>query len=85
MMSRSWLSPSITPLTPAKQGTNTVHAYVFDTAGKLRDVQDVTLTAALPSAQIGPLPVTLVKLGPGHYQSTSLSLRRVMAMACVGL
>jgi copper transport protein len=61
-------------MTPAKQGANTVHVYVFDAAGKLRDAQDVSLTAALPSAQIGPLPVSLVKLAPGHYQSTGLSL-----------
>jgi len=63
-------------MTPARQGPNTVHVYVFDQAGKLRDVQQVTLTAALPAEQIGPLPLSLAKVGTGHYQSTGVELPR---------
>jgi copper transport protein len=63
-------------VTPARQGLNTVHVYVFDPAGKLREAQEVTLTAALPAEQIGPLPLPLVKVGTGHYQSTTASLPR---------
>jgi len=60
-------------LTPARQGANTVHLYVFDSAGRQADPREVTLSIALPAAQIGPLPVTLVKAGPGHYLSTAVS------------
>jgi copper transport protein len=61
-------------LAPARRGANTVDVYVFDTAGKLRDARQVTLTAALPSEQIGPLPLSLTRIDTGHYRSTGASL-----------
>jgi len=63
-------------VTPARQGPNTVQVYVFDPAGKPRDAQQVTLTAALPAEQIGPLPLPLAKVGTGHYRSTGAVLPR---------
>jgi copper transport protein len=63
-------------VTPARQGANTVDVYVFDTAGKPRDAQQVTLTAALRAEQIGPLPLPLTRVGPGRYRSTGASLPR---------
>jgi len=60
-------------VTPARQGVNTVHLYVFDSAGKLTEPAGVGLEITLPAEQIGPLPVTLVKAGPGYWQSTTVS------------
>jgi copper transport protein len=63
-------------VTPARQGSNTVRIDVLDQAGKPRDVQDVTLSATLPAEQIGPLPLSVAKVGAGRYQSASASLPR---------
>jgi len=63
-------------VTPARSGANTVRVSVLDAAGRPRDVRDVSLTAALPAEQIGPLPLTLTKVGAGQYQSTTVSLPR---------
>jgi copper transport protein len=63
-------------VTPARQGPNTVQVDVFDPAGKPRDAQQVTLTAALPAEQIGPLPLPLAKVGTGQYRSTGAALPR---------
>jgi copper transport protein len=63
-------------VTPARQGSNTVRVDVFDQAGKPRDAQGVTLSAALPAEQIGPLPLSVTKVGAGHYQSAGVSLPR---------
>jgi copper transport protein len=61
-------------VTPARQGANTVRLAVLDDSGEPRDPQEVTLSVALPSAQIGPLPVELARSEPGRFQSTSASL-----------
>jgi copper transport protein len=60
-------------VTPARPGANTVRLDVFDRGGKLASPQQVTMTAELPAARIGPLAVSLTKTSTGRYQSTDAS------------
>ncbi|HZB50798.1 MAG TPA: FixH family protein [Mycobacteriales bacterium] len=63
-------------VSPARAGANSVRVTVLDGDGRPRDAAEVTLTAALPAEQIGPLPVTLNRSGTGVYTSTAASLPR---------
>jgi copper transport protein len=36
--------------------------------------KQLTVTARLPKKQIGPLPLTLRRAGPGHYTAEALQL-----------
>jgi copper transport protein len=56
-------------LTPAVAGTNDVHADVSNASGAPKNVQELTVTFALPSRGIAPIDVPLRRLGPGHYYS----------------
>lgn len=61
-------------VTPASRGTNEFHLFVFGRDGKPLQPRDVTVTAALPDQQLGPLPVKLHDAGVGHFIGTGLSL-----------
>ena len=63
-------------LSPARTGANTVSVAVLDQAGAPVDARQVSLTAALPAEQIGPLPVPLNRTGTGRYETTAASLPR---------
>ena len=63
-------------LSPARTGANTVSVAVLDQAGAPADARQVSLTAALPAEQIGPLPVPLNRTGTGRYETTAASLPR---------
>ena len=63
-------------LSPARAGANTVSVTVSDQQGTPVDARQVSLTAALPAEQIGPLPVPLNRTGTGRYETTSASLPR---------
>jgi copper transport protein len=54
---------------PAKVGLNTIHLYLIDarTGTQFTATKQLTVTAALPSKQIGPLPLKANLAGPGHY------------------
>jgi copper transport protein len=52
---------------PAKPGTNQIVLNVRDAKGLFRDVPEVDAELRLPSGNIGPLPVTLSKTGPGQF------------------
>ena len=54
-------------MTPGRKGANDVHITSLQPDGAPKDVQDLTLTFALPSDKIAPIKVPLRKLGPGHY------------------
>lgn len=63
-------------VSPARTGSNAVRVTVNDAQGRARDATQVTMTAALPGEQIGPLPVTLNRTGTGVYTSAAASLPR---------
>jgi copper transport protein len=54
---------------PARVGPNQIHLYLFGRAtGRQYDrIEELRVTAALPSRGIGPLPLRAAKAGPGHY------------------
>lgn len=54
---------------PARVGANQVHLYLFDaaTGAQFSGAEEVSLSAALPDQEIGPLPLELRPSGPGHY------------------
>lgn len=60
-------------VTPGRTGANTVEVAVSNSAGEPADPREVSMTATLPAAQIGPLPVTLAKVDTGRYRTTSAS------------
>ncbi|MGH3426833.1 MAG: CopD family protein, partial [Mycobacteriales bacterium] len=54
---------------PAKVGLNSIHLYLINAKDgtQFTATKQLTVTAALPSKQIGPLPLTATVAGPGHY------------------
>jgi copper transport protein len=54
---------------PARVGANQIHIYFFDakTGAPYKPAKELTVTATLPSKEIGPLPLTVQSAGPGHY------------------
>ena len=52
---------------PAKPGSNQIVLNVRDAKGINRDVPAVEAQLRLPEGNIGPLPVTLAKTGPGQF------------------
>jgi copper transport protein len=58
-----------TTVDPAQPGANAVHVYLFDakTGAPFAKTKELTMTAALPSKGIAPIPLTARIAGPGHY------------------
>jgi len=56
-------------LAPAVAGSNDVHVDASNPSGAPKDVEELTVTFALPSRGIAPIDVPLRRLGPGHYYS----------------
>ena len=52
---------------PARPGSNQIVLNVRDAKGLFRDVPEVQAELRLPEGNIGPLPVTLAKSGPGQF------------------
>jgi len=61
-------------VSPARTGPNTVQASLRDRQGRPLEAREVGLSVALPAAQLGPLPVTLVRAGPGSYRAAGVTL-----------
>lgn len=54
---------------PARVGANEIHLYLLNptTGAQFTGAQEVNIAATQPAKQIGPLPETPRKAGPGHY------------------
>jgi copper transport protein len=54
---------------PARVGSNQIHLYLLDpkTGAQYDRAKEVTIAAAQPAKQIGPLNETATRAGPGHY------------------
>ncbi|HEX4465148.1 MAG TPA: CopD family protein [Solirubrobacterales bacterium] len=54
---------------PAKVGPNSIHLYLINAkdGSQFTATKQLTVTAELPSKQIGPLPLKANLAGPGHY------------------
>nr|WP_042186302.1 copper resistance protein CopC [Kibdelosporangium sp. MJ126-NF4]CEL17191.1 Copper resistance protein D [Kibdelosporangium sp. MJ126-NF4]CTQ91579.1 Copper resistance protein D [Kibdelosporangium sp. MJ126-NF4] len=61
-------------LSPAQTGPNQVVVNVRDDKGINRDVPEVTAQLSLPSAAVGPMPVTLVRTGPGQFVAETVTV-----------
>ena len=59
---------------PARPGSNTLHLYLFDDAGRLIQPAAITVSLAEASQQIGPLDVKLQPAGPGHYLADGMDI-----------
>lgn len=61
-------------VSPARVGANTIRITLSAAGGGAMEPREVGATLSLPSAQLGPLPVVLTRLGPGSYQAASMPL-----------
>jgi copper transport protein len=52
---------------PASAGTNAIHLYLTDRYGRPADVDELDVSASLPSRRVGPLRFQAHPLAPGHY------------------
>ena len=52
---------------PARTGTNVIHFYFFTPRGVPANVDDLKLSASLPSQNLGPIRIPLQKIVPSHY------------------
>ncbi len=54
---------------PAQVGLNTIHLYLIDAGdgAQFTKTKELTITARLPSKEIGPLQLPVHAGGPGHY------------------
>ncbi|MEY9938068.1 copper resistance protein CopC [Streptacidiphilus sp. MAP5-3] len=59
---------------PARTGTNTMHAYLYDSTGKPVDVPEVDVTVSLAARSLGPMPVKVDHLDIGHWGAAGLEL-----------
>jgi copper transport protein len=59
---------------PARAGSNEIHVYVLDTSGAPARVDEITVSATLPAASIGPLRMEMTAAGPGHAVATAAEL-----------
>ena len=52
---------------PARTGPNVIHIYTFTPRGLPASTAAMTLSATLPSKNLGPLRIPLQRIGPFHY------------------
>ncbi|WP_322752852.1 copper resistance protein CopC [Frankia sp. Cas3] len=53
-------------ISPTRHGPQTLHIYTFDPVGKVAPLADASAQLSLPDAGVGPLPVSLTQVAPGH-------------------
>ncbi len=61
-------------VTPGGQGANDVHVDVANAQGAPTDVDELSVTFALPDKDISPIDVPLRRLSPGHYYSPGFQI-----------
>jgi copper transport protein len=54
---------------PAKAGPTDFHFYTLSPEGAVQDVAELTARLRLPEADVGPLPLKIEKVAPGHYSA----------------
>jgi copper transport protein len=59
---------------PGERGQNAVHVSALTPGGKVKDVEDLTVTFDLPGAGIEGLEVPLERISPGHYTANGFAL-----------
>jgi copper transport protein len=59
---------------PARTGTNELHVYLLDATGALAPVDEIAVSAVLPSVDVGPLALDTTPAGPGHVVATAVEL-----------
>lgn len=64
-------------VTPARAGPNEVELDVLGSGGQPRGAVSVDASARLPGTEYDRLPVSLVRLGPGHYAASAVVLPAV--------
>jgi copper transport protein len=61
-------------LAPARSGANEVHITALEPNGTLFNLVGLDVALSDPAKGIAPIKVTLIRLGPGHYTSNSLTI-----------
>ncbi len=61
-------------LEPAITGGTEMHVYLSSPSGGLDRPDEITVTASLPSANLGPLDIETVPAGPNHVIATDMNL-----------
>ena len=61
-------------LEPAVTGATEMHVYLSSPSGGLDRPDEITVTASLPSADLGPLEIDTIAAGPNHVIATDVNL-----------
>ncbi|MEX0949432.1 MAG: copper resistance protein CopC [Acidimicrobiia bacterium] len=59
---------------PGRRGQNAVHVSALTPGGKPKDVEDLTITFALPEDDIAGIEVPLERISAGHYTAAGFSV-----------
>ena len=63
-----------TTVTPAQSGPNRIHFYALTPEGQLQAVESMTVSAAMPTNDIAPIDLRVVRAGPNHFQALGADL-----------
>jgi copper transport protein len=63
-----------TTVSPAQSGRNRIHFYALTPEGQTQAVENMTITAAMPTSDIAPIEVRVVRAGPNHFQALGADL-----------
>jgi len=59
---------------PGRRGQNALHVSAFTPNGKPKDVEDLTITFALPDENIAAIEVPLERISAGHYTASGFAV-----------
>ncbi len=63
-----------TTVSPAQSGTNRLHFYALTPEGQTQTVEAMTVTASMPSSDIAPIDLNVVRAGSNHFQALQADL-----------
>jgi copper transport protein len=63
-----------TTVSPAQSGRNRIHFYALTPEGQIQAVESMTVSAAMPTSDIAPIDLRVVRAGPNHFQALGADL-----------
>ena len=63
-----------TTVSPAQSGRNRIHFYALTPEGQTQSVENMTVSASMPTSDIAPIDLRVVRAGPNHFQALGADL-----------